>query len=273
MKLSITIQTSEVEPIVPVALISGSLEEKLDKAAAWGADGVELMTVKPRALDWEQIASCLAQHRLEVAAVASGAMLFASGITLLHRDPEIMAMAKSRLFDLIEFASALGAPVVTIGSFRGRLANTPGDGKTILRQILQEAAECAEQQGVCLAIEAINRFETDFVHNAQQGLSFIDEVKRPNLGLLLDTFHMNIEESSWELPFQMAAQAGKLFHVHFGDNNRLPPGNGMINFSAIIEILRSLDYRGFLSAELLALPDPDSAARQTLETMRSLLQA
>jgi len=273
MKLSLAIQTPEVEPVVPVALISGSFEEKLSKAATWGADGVELMTIKPRALDWEQIASCLAQNRLQVAAVASGAMLFATGITLLHRDSEVMAMARSRLYDLIEFASALGSPVVTIGSFRGRLASVPGDGKLILHQILQEAAERAEQLGVRLAIEAINRFETDFIHNARQGLSFIQEVNRPALGLLLDTFHMNIEESSWSLPFQIAMQAGKLFHVHFGDNNRLPPGKGMINFAAIVEILRSLDYQGYLSAELLAIPDPDSAARQTLETMHSILQA
>jgi sugar phosphate isomerase/epimerase len=84
---------------------------------------------------------------------------------------------------------------------------------------------------------------------------------------------MNIEESSWSLPFQMAARVGKLFHVHFGDNNRLPPGKGMINFAAIVEILKSLDYQGFLSAELLSIPDPDTAARQTLETMHSLLRA
>jgi sugar phosphate isomerase/epimerase len=92
------------------------------------------------------------------------------------------------------------------------------------------------------------------------------------LGLLLDTFHVNIEEASWTEPFARVFAAGKLFHVHLGDNNRLPPGKGLIDFQAILQTLQSVGYQGFLSAELLALPDADSAAADTLTYMHRLLE-
>ena len=82
----------------------------------------------------------------------------------------------------------------------------------------------------------------------------------PRLGLLLDTFHVNIEERSWTEPFAALRAAGKLWHVHVGDNNRLAPGRGLIDFPAIVATLRRSGYDGYLSAELLARPDGDTAA-------------
>ena len=280
MKLSVTIQTPDVSLDVPVALISGSLNEKIAKAALWGADGVELMTINPRELDWQQILGQLNANNIEAAAVASGAMAFAAGITLLHCDREIMKLAKTRLYDLIDFAAALGAPIVTIGSFRGRIASVEstalvrdsGNGRQMLKDILGEAAEYAAARSVKLAIEAANRYELDFIHNHAQALDFIKEVNQPALGILLDTFHMNIEEDSWVIPFERTIGLGKLYHVHLGDNNRLPTGCGMIDFERIVATLLRLGYSGYLSAELLAHPDPDTAARQTIAFMRPLLR-
>jgi sugar phosphate isomerase/epimerase len=272
MKLSITIQTPEVQTVVPVALLTGTLQEKIEKAARWGADGVELLTTNPKELKPEEMLAFVRQNRLEVAAVASGGMAFALGFTLLNADASIAAQAKTRLYDLIDFAAALGAPVVTIGSFRGRSAWVGGQGKALLRDILGEAAGYANQHSTRLALEAINRFEGDILVNAAEALDFIDQVNQPALGLLLDTFHVNIEEASWTEPFRTAMRAGKLYHIHLGDNNRLPPGGGLIDFPAIVATLRETGYSGYLSAELLCKPDADTAARQTLEYMGKLLR-
>lgn len=272
MKLSITIQTPEVHPAVPVALLTGSLPEKIEKAARWGADGVELLTTNPKELKPKEILALVRQHDLQVAAIASGGMAFALGFTLLNAEASIAAQAKTRLYDLIDFAAALGAAVVTIGSFRGRSAWVGGQGKTMLRDILGEAAGYAGQRSIRLALEAINRFEGDILANAAETLAFIDEVNQPALGVLLDTFHVNIEEASWTEPFRTVMRAGKLYHVHLGDNNRLPPGGGLIDFPAIVATLRETGYTGYLSAELLCKPDADTAARQTLEYMSKLLR-
>ena len=269
MKLSLAIQTSDVPFQIPVALLCGSLDEKLHKAAALGADGVELMCYAPASLDAELLRARLEDNGLEVAAVASGG-LGVGKITLLHPDAQIRELARSRLADLIEFATRVGAPVVTIGGFRGRSNGDQQAALVRLGEILREAADMAGDRGVRLAVEPINRYEGDLIQNAAQGLAFLEQVKHPAIGLLLDTFHVNIEEASWTEPFVRVFAVGKLFHVHLGDNNRLPPGKGLIDFLAILQTLQTLGYQGFLSAELLALPDPDAAAVDTLAYLRAL---
>jgi len=271
VKLSLAIQTPDVPFQLQVALLAGSLDEKLRKAAALGADGVELMCFDPATLDVESIRSKLAENGLEAAAVASGGLGIGK-ITLLHPDPQICEVARSRLKDLIYFAASLRAPVVTIGGFRGRSNGDQRASLTRLGEILLEAAAIANSRGVRLAVEPINRYEGDLIQNAAQGLAFLDQVNHPALGLLLDTFHMNIEEASWTEPFARVFTAGKLFHVHLGDNNRLPPGKGLIDFQAILQTLSSIGYQGYLSAELLALPDADRAADETLMYLRTLLK-
>ncbi|MDR3578065.1 MAG: sugar phosphate isomerase/epimerase [Anaerolineaceae bacterium] len=271
MKLSIAIQTPEVKPVLPVALASGSLSEKLAKAAGWGAQGIEFMSTDPHQLNWTEIKDTLYRYRLEASAVASGGMSFGLGLTLLNADPDIMALAKIRLFDLIDMAFALAAPVVTIGSFRGRQSQYPGNGPARLAEILWDAGQFAQPKGVRIALEPINRYEGDFLANAEEGLSYLRQVNHPAVGLLLDTYHMNIEETSWTEPFRKVMAEEKLFHVHLGDNNRLPPGKGLIDFSAIVNTLAEINYTGYLSAELFPKPDPDTAARQTIEYMKAIL--
>jgi sugar phosphate isomerase/epimerase len=271
MKLALAIQTPEVQPIVPVALISGRFEEKLDKAARWGVDGVELMTADPAALDVESIAASVHRAGLEVAAIGSGAVSFATGLTLLNGDGELARQARARACDLIEFAAAVGAPVVTVGSFRGRLASVGKEGHDRLVRTMHDLAVFAAAYDVRLALEPLNRFESDLIQNCEEGLALLRQVDHRAWGLVLDTFHVNIEERSWTEPFNRAMAAGQLWHVHLGDNNRLAPGQGLIDFPAIVATLRDGSYDGYLSAELLALPDPDTAALQTTTYMRAIM--
>lgn len=272
MKLSLAIQTPEVPRPVPVALLSGSLEDKLAKAADWGADGVELMTSNPSQANPRQIAKLCRQFGLEVAAAASGAIPMTTGYTLLNADAEAAGHARTRLYDLIEFAEIVEAPMVTIGSFRGKLAWVGDGARDKLVNILLEAADYAQQRKVRIALEALNRYEGDIINNHIDGLAFLEDIDHPAIGLLLDTYHVNIEESSYTEPFRRAFAAGRLFHVHLGDNNRLYPGQGLIDFPAIVNTLKVCGYCDYLSAELLAVPDPDTAARETLAYMRRLLE-
>jgi 5-keto-L-gluconate epimerase len=272
MRLAICVQTDEVPVTVPVALFTGSLAERARKAAVAGADGLELMTVDPRSLDAGAVRATLSAHGLQAAAVGSGAIASTTGLTLLHPDAEIATRACRRLEELIEFAAAVAAPLVTIGSLRGRLAAVGPGGQARLAEILWAAAERAGSLGVRLALEPANRYELDFVNTAADGLAFLAQVAHPALGLLLDTFHVNIEERSWTEPFAVLLAAGKLWHVHVGDNNRLAPGRGLIDFPAIVATLHRSGYDGYLSAELLARPDGDRAALQTLSYLRPLLE-
>ncbi|MCJ7512962.1 MAG: sugar phosphate isomerase/epimerase [Anaerolineales bacterium] len=273
MRLALAVQTPDVTCPLPVALLSGTWSEKLDKAARLGVDGLELMTADPAQLDVPELRSELEAHGLKAAAIGSGAAAMQAGLYLLHANPDVAARARTRLNELIAFAAAIGAPLVTIGSFRGRLAWAGRDGRLRLAEVLHQAAEAAAAAGVRLALEPLNRYEADLINTAEEGLEFVEEVGHAALGLLLDTYHVNIEEASWELPFQRLMLAERLWHIHLGDNNRLPPGEGMIDFPLLVRTLRTLGYTGTLSAELLARPDPDTAARRTVEHMRPLLEA
>jgi sugar phosphate isomerase/epimerase len=272
MRLALTIQTPEVPVQVPVALLSGNLAEKLAKAARMGAEGVELITTQPASLDISVYLEQLGRNNLQVAAVASGGMAFAARLTLLHADPATAALARLRLDEMIALAAALHAPFVTVGSFRGRVVVDKERSLAGLTQILRRAGERAAKAGVRIALEPLNRFEGDLINNVAEGLAFLNELNHPAVGLLMDTFHVNIEENSWTEPFRQAMQAGKLFHVHLGDNNRLPPGHGLIDFAAILASLHETGYTGWLSAELLGKPDPDTAGQETIDYMSHLMK-
>ena len=273
MRLALAVQTPDVILPLPVALLSGTWAEKVQKAAQLGVYGLELMTADPSQVDARRLRAEMETHGLKAVAISSGAAAMQAGLHLLHASPEVSDRAARRLDELIDFAAAMGAPLVTIGSFRGKLASTGPEGRPRLAGILQRAADHAAAAAVRLAIEPLNRYEADLVNNAEEGLAFVESIGHPAIGLLLDTYHVNIEESSWETPIRLLMQAGKLWHVHLGDNNRLPPGGGMIDFRTLVCALRAAGYDGTLSAELLARPDADIAARRTVEHMRPLLEA
>jgi sugar phosphate isomerase/epimerase len=275
MRLSVVTTTPEVQAQVPVALLSGFFAERLERAAQLGYDGVELMTLRPAELDAADIAAQVSYCGLAIAAVASGAIPFQDRLTLLAAHPATRAAAEQRLHQLIDFASAVRAPLVTIGGFRGRLTNMDGtsqeDARDYLVQVLRRATERAASCGIRLALEPLNRYESDIVNTAAEGLALIEEVGHGHLGLLLDTFHMNIEEPTYAGSIAQAMAARRLWHIHLGDSNRLPPGQGHIEFDAIVAALRRTGYNGYLSAELFPRPNPDSAAAATATHMRAVL--
>lgn len=272
MKLAFATPTPEVNAYVPVALFSGSFSERLEKAARLGYDGVELMVARPDEVDAAAIRVQVAGLGLEIAAIASGAVYMVDKLTLLAADADVSRQAAARLEELIEFAAATGAPLVTIGGFRGRLAWAGGhEARARLIEILNVAVEKAAERGVRLVLEPLNRYESDIVNNTSEAMALFEEVGHSHLGLLLDTFHVNIEEPSVTECFRQGMATGRLWHVHLGDSNRLPPGQGHIDFTGIVATLNEVGYERYLSAELLPRRDPDAAAEATIRHMRQFV--
>ena len=131
-------------------------------------------------------------------------------------------------------------------------------------------ADYAKERKVKIVVEAINRYEVDTLNTLEETLEFLELLKRDNVGILADTFHMNIEEPVMEESLKKVGK--KLFHVHIADSNRWAPGRGHIDFGSIIETLREIGYDGYLSAEILPLPDPDTSAKETMEYMRQFFK-
>jgi len=106
------------------------------------------------------------------------------------------------------------------------------------------------------------------VGRGKRTCSFIKKIDTANIGMLIDTFHMNIEEAS--IYGSMKNSRNYISHVHVADSNRWAPGSGHLDFARIIKTLEEIDYKGYISAEILPLPDPDSAARLTIEHLRKV---
>ena len=101
---------------------------------------------------------------------------------------------------------------------------------------LREVVVYAAERGVRIAIEPINRYEADFIHSTADGLRMIADLGYDNLGLMLDVYHMNIEDPSIEA--SLAAAGDRLWHVHIADSNRRYPGSGHLPFDSIFATLR-----------------------------------
>ncbi len=269
MKLAVALATPEVPVPVPVALFTGDFPARLDKAAALGYDGVELMPLDPDRIERETLAQDLRVRRLAACAIGTGAQFLVDRLTLLAQDQATEARALERFEKLAGFAAYCGAPLVTIGSFRGKLAWGGEGARGRLIATLRRCAEIAAGQGVRVALEPLNRYESDIVNTAAEGMALAEEVAHPAFGLLLDTYHVNIEEADIAGAFVTAAP--RLFHVHLGDSNRLAPGWGHYDFELTVRTLRQIGYDGYLSAELLGKPDADAAGRATIEAMRRLV--
>lgn len=273
MKLGCVIAAPDVAH-GPLALLSGSFEEKLAKARAFGFVGVELMVVNPARLDPVSIRAKLDANALEVPQVVTGELFGQLGLALVHPDKAICDRARERLRQVISFAGTLGnSVIVNIGRVRGRLdwlgLDDPTEGIRRFVAVFQYIADFAQRCGVRITIEPCNRYEVDFVHNAQEALALIELVNRDNFGLMLDLFHMNIEDQSFEESFRAAA--GTLWHVHIADSNRHAPGWGHLDFDAIMAALRAVGYDGYVSGEMLPWPDADWPARQTGDFMQRFL--
>ena len=194
MKLSLAVQTTETPNRSPISLLSGSLDEMARKAADWGADGVELMPVDVSQLDAGEIAATFARQRLEICAVGTALFAILGGMTLLDPDAEKSERAQQRLQDAIHFAAAIGAPLLTIGGFRGRFSAFGAEGRRKFIEILRRAGDLAAQESVRIVLEPINRYQSDGIASAADGLNFLAELDHDLVGLLIDTCHMTMEE-------------------------------------------------------------------------------
>ena len=123
---------------------------------------------------------------------------------------------------------------------------------------LRALAHHAEDQNVTLCIEPLNRFETDFLNTCEQGLELLERVDSPAVKLLLDTFHMNIEEKS--LPDAIRRAGRQLGHLHACGSDRGTPGNDHTDWPGIARALESIEYSGDVVIESFT-PDVKVIAR------------
>jgi sugar phosphate isomerase/epimerase len=245
------------------------LESSCKTAVDLGFDGVELFLPDANAVEATRLRGLLDAAGLALAAAGTGAGWVLHRLNLCDADERRRAEAREFVDRLIDFAGPFGAPVI-IGSMQGPAAVDVDSAKARdwLREALDELGQHAEQRGVTVLLEPLNRYETKQVNTLSAGLELLDSLATDNVRLLADFFHMNIEEP--DMAASVRAAGTKIGHVHFVDSNREAAGRGHLAFEPLRDALLDIGYDGFLSAEARPLPDSLTAAKTTIATFKRL---
>lgn len=238
-------------------------------AARHGFDAVEIFPPAANAVPIGQARGLMEKHSLKIAAIGTGAGWVKHKLRLTDPDPAIRARAREFIYGIINLAGYLGAPTI-IGSMQGRWEGAVAREQALewLAGELKALSERAAAHQQVLLYEPLNRYETNLFNRNADAVEFLTRRELKNVQLLCDLFHMNLEEA--DLPASLRATGPRVGHVHFADSNRRAIGFGHTDAAPIVAALRDIGYAGYLSAEILPLPDSETAAAQTITSLRRL---
>lgn len=245
------------------------LSEGFSMAAELGFDAVELFLPGPDFIDVDEVKAMASAHDLSIAAVGTGAGMVKHGLSLTDPDPDRRKAALAFVLSMIDFGGQLDAPAI-LGSMQGKWGGEVSQEQSLswLTDALKAADERAAENGVVFIYEPLNRYETNQFNQLAPAATYLEDQGLEHTVLLADLFHMNIEEP--DIGQALRDAGSKVGHVHFADSNRQAVGFGHTEMSSILEALGEIGYEGYLSAEIFPLPDPETAARQTIEAFRQL---
>jgi len=226
-----------------------------------------LFTASADAVAPDRLAALSDQFGVGIAAVGTGAGKVIHGLTLTDPDAHVRSQAVSFIADMISFGAGFGAPAI-IGSMQGNAVAGVEREQALawLAEGLNILGKRAEDQGVTLIYEPLNRYETNLINRLEDGVALLQSLDTQGVKLLADLFHMNIEEVS--LADSIRSAGLSIGHVHFADSNRRPMGFGHTAMDDIAAALKIINYQGYISAEAFPWPDPDQAAKQTITAFK-----
>ncbi len=266
MKLAYTVGTPDTRS--KLLAYCGNCQEIFSMLKQIGYHGVELFVRDPRTLNQDEFFRVVKESRLEVAAVGTGPLASEDKLSFTSPDESVRKEAIERTKAVIDFSSRFGAQV-NIGKLRGDVSK--GDRcQEWQAQAFKTICGYAEIKGINITLEPQNRFSVDNFNTTRQSLAWIREQPSRNLFLMLDVFHMNIEEQSIIASFIEAKDY--TIHVHFSENNRGVPGTGHIDFPQIVRVLKAMGYDRYISIEINQIPDSPRAAQASFDFVNRLLE-
>lgn len=252
-----------------------------------GFDILEIAVENPALIDVLQVGQAISGNGLSP--IVCG--VFGPDLNLCSTNPQYVENAKTYIRWLVDVAAELGSPVVCGPMYSSVGKDHLEDESARKREWamavsgVREMAEYAEPKGVKLALETLNRFETDMLNVVSQGLEFIHQTGKENVGFHLDTFHMHLEEKNSGDAIRAAGD--RVFHFHACENDRGIPGTGQVHWDDIACGLKDIHYDGPVVIESFTAqvkeiaravciwreiaPSQDAIAAEGLKFLKSLL--
>ena len=266
------VQSAVTVCLVPEAatgpfVFHGDIAGACRSAARHGFDAVEVFANDAAAVRSLGLANLLGDNSLSLAALGTGAGFLRRQLTLTSPSAAVRAEAADFVRAMLHVAAEFKAAVI-IGSMQGRWTPDVPRERAVgyLAETLVKLGDEAAGLGVTLLYEPLNRYETNLFTSQEVAADFLRSLRQPAVKLLADLFHMNIEER--DIAAALKASAKHVGHVHLADSNRWAAGFGHTDFAPIAQTLRDIGYAGYLSAEVLPLPDAEAAAEQTMTAFR-----
>lgn len=248
-----------ISTFVWVSPFSTASFDVLRKAKDIGYDIIEIAVEDRDLIDWARLKETC--HELDLRVRISGA--FGMDRDISSDQPEIRANGLSYIIDCLEIAHDLESPVFggplysAVGKTRLVAADQKAQERLWCLENLHQAIKRAEALGVVLALEPLNRFETDMVNTVDQAIAIVDELNSPYLKVLLDTFHSNIEEK--DIPASIVKLGDRLIHIQANENDRGTPGTGHLDWMGMRDALQRIGYDGSLVIETFGAPSKELA--------------
>ncbi len=214
-----------------------------------GYDAVEIPVEYPEKIDGKKVQEALEENELE--AIVCGA--FGPSRDLTHEDPAVHQACFQYIDDCLTLCNIWNAKFLAgpMYSAVGKARMVSPDQRKVewerAVKNLYKVSEMAQSKGLSIALEPLNRFESDLINTAEDVMRLINDINHPAAKVLLDSFHMAIEERNLE---QAIITAGdKLIHVQVSENYRGTPGTGQTSWTDFKNGLQKINYSGVVSIE------------------------
>ena len=224
------------------------IEVTIRRLARYGYKSIEL-SGEPEVFDTKELRKLLADNGIACWGAVS---LMFEGRDLIHADEAVRATSIKYLNDCITMAKELdGYEMTIVPSQVGKVAamDTPEQEWAWAVESLKEVYAHAQKEGIRMALEPLNRFETNFLNRADQAVLLAEQVG-PDCGVCIDTFHLNIEEANMIEAIKNSKD--RLVDFHVADNNRMACGMGALDWPLIVSTLKEIGYDGALTVEFVA---------------------
>ena len=223
------------------------VEELLPLIKEKGFDGIEVPLFRPVGFPAARLRKAVELNGLE----CNTCTVLLDRLSMISDDGDVRRRTTVHLKDLIKVAADANAGRIA-GPFYAPVGYLPGRRRTAdeWKRVVeghQVLGDTLAANNVTFAIEPLNRFETFFLNTAADAAALADQIDHPNVGILFDTFHANIEEKSIADGYRTVGR--HLMHVHTCENDRGIPGSGHVEWTEVFQALRDIKYDGWMTIE------------------------
>ncbi len=268
MKFSYQIAAPEIKRQFNITSLTGELESSFDRLKKRGYDGAEIMVCRPLAKDADIIAALTKKYSLDVPMICTGEIAGQGGCCLSSSIRSIRNEAIRRAKTSIDIAERLGAQI-NVGRLRGSLDLDKVRAKDSRRWAVEGLAAISEHaggKGVVVALEPGHSVYCNFINTTQEGIDLVKEINNPAFRLMLDIYHIYLEDVDMWRSISEAKEY--LTYVHLSDTNRRYPGGCKMDFERVFSAFKSTGYDGFYGVEILQVPDEEVALEKSIDFLR-----